>query len=139
AAEEMVLGESSGGASDDLARVGDIARKMVCDFGMSERVRALPPSPGSQSSWRLVSDDTARLIDSEVDRMVEEAENLTHAALSASRDALDRVAVALLERETLTLEELDTLAGPPPSLPGHNGTGGRGAAPAAQVGPTSYG
>ncbi|MDQ3733368.1 MAG: hypothetical protein M3400_05100, partial [Actinomycetota bacterium] len=139
AAEEMVLGESSGGASDDLARVGDIARKMVCDFGMSERVRALPPSPGSQSSWRLVSDDTARLIDSEVDRMVEEAENLTHAALSASRDALDRVAVALLERETLTLEELDTLAGPPSSLPGRNGTRGQGAARAAQVGPTSHG
>jgi cell division protease FtsH len=139
AAEEMMLGEASGGASDDLARVGEIARRMVCDFGMSEQVRALPPSPGSQSSWQLVSDDTARLIDSEVNRMVEEAENLTHAALSASRDALDRVAVALLERETLTLEELDTLAGPPPSLPGRNGATGRGAARAAQVGPTSYG
>ncbi|MDQ3435360.1 MAG: AAA family ATPase [Actinomycetota bacterium] len=139
AAEEMVLGESSGGASDDLARVGEIARRMVCDFGMSGRVRVLPPGPGSQGSWQLVSDERARLIDSEVDRLVEEAEDLTHAALTASRDALDRVAVALLERETLTLEELDTLAGPPPSLPGRNGNGarGRGAAPAAQVGPTA--
>jgi cell division protease FtsH len=139
AAEEMMLGESSGGASDDLARVGEIARRMVCDFGMSGRVRVLPPGPSSQGSWQLVSDERARLIDSEVDRLVEEAEDLTHAALTVSRDALDRVAVALLERETLTLEELDTLAGPPPSLPGRNGDGarGRGAAPAAQAGPTS--
>ncbi|MDQ3091856.1 MAG: AAA family ATPase [Actinomycetota bacterium] len=123
AAEEMVLGESSGGASDDLARVGEIARMMVCDYGMSERVRALPSGRGGQSQW---SDETARLIDSEASLMVEEAEELTRAALTASRAALDRVALALIDRETLVLDEVDELAGPPASLPGRNGAGARG-------------
>jgi len=140
AAEEMVLGESSGGASDDLARVGEIARAMVCDFGMSERVRALPTARDGQSRWQLLSDETTRLIDSEVRQLVEEAEGLTRAALTASRDALDRVAAALLQRETLTSAEVDELAGPPPSLPGREGTdaGGRVAAPAQQSGPATY-
>ncbi|MBA3437709.1 MAG: AAA family ATPase, partial [Thermoleophilaceae bacterium] len=137
AAEEMVLGESSGGASDDLGRVGEIARAMVCDFGMSERVRALPTARDGQSRWQLLSDETTRLIDSEVRQLVEEAEGLTRAALTASRDALERVATALLERETLTFDEVDTLAGPPPSLPGRDGTdaGGRVAAPAGAAWP----
>ena len=141
AAEEMVLGESSGGASDDFGRVGDIARSMVCDLGMSERVRALPSGRDAQSQWQLLSDETVRLIDCEVNRLVEEAEQLTRAALTASRGTLDRVATALLERETLTLDEIDTLAGPPPSLPGRDDTGveGRVAAPAEPDGVATYG
>jgi len=121
AAEEMVLGESSGGASGDLARVGETARRMVCDFGMSERVRALPFGHDGNSQWGLLSDETVRLIDSEVNRLVEEAEELTRSALVASRDALERVAGALLEKETLTLAEVDELAGPPPTVPRRNG------------------
>jgi len=117
AAEEMVLGESSGGASDDLARVGEIARRMVCDFGMSERVRALAFGHDGNSQSSLLSDETVRLIDSEVSRLVDEAEELVRSVLVASRDALDRVAGALLERETLTLAEVEELAGPPPSIP----------------------
>ena len=138
AAEEMVIGESSGGASDDLARVGETARMMVCDLGMSERVRALPPGHGS--GWQLLSDETVRLIDSEVSRLVEEAEELARAALTASRESLDRVATALLERETLTIDELDTRVGPPPQLPGRDGNGARRRVPvtAEQAGPTSH-
>ncbi len=140
AAEEMVLGESSGGASDDLARVGEIARMMVCDYGMSERVRALPSGRDAQSRWQVLSDETARLIDSEASRLVEEAEELTRAALTASRAALERVALALIDRETLVLNEIDALAGPPASLPGRNGAGIRGRVPAAneQTGPAPY-
>jgi cell division protease FtsH len=123
AAEELVIGESSGGASDDLARVGEIARAMVCDFGMSERVRALPSGRDGRRQW---SDETARLIDSEVGRLVEEAEALTRSALIASRTALERVALALIERETLTLDEIDTLAGPPARLPIARANGARG-------------
>ncbi len=121
AAEEMILGESSGGASDDLGRVGEIARRMVCDFGMSQRVRALPSGYDGRSQGRMVSDETARLIDSETSLLVEEAEEIARSALVASRDALDRVAKALLEKETLTLDELERLAGPPPSVPRRNG------------------
>jgi cell division protease FtsH len=131
-AEEMVLGESSGGASDDLSRVGEIARTMVCDLGMGERVRALPAGREGQSRW---SEETARLIDSEVSRLVEEAEKLSRAALTASRAALDRVALALVDRETLTLDEVNTLAGPPARLPGRYANGARARVPA---GPTAY-
>jgi cell division protease FtsH len=83
----------------------------------------LPSGRGGQSQW---SDETARLIDSEASLMVEEAEELTRAALTASRAALDRVALALIDRETLVLDEVDELAGPPASLPGRNGAGARG-------------
>jgi cell division protease FtsH len=132
-AEEMVLGESSGGASDDLSRVGEIARTMVCDLGMGERVRALPAGREGQSRW---SEETARLIDSEVSRLVEEAETLSRAALTASRAALDRVALALVDRETLTLDEVNTLAGPPARLPKARPNGARGAVTSA--GPVTH-
>ncbi len=139
AAEEMIFGESSGGASDDLARVADLARRMVCDFGMSERVRAVPANRDGRSRWRL-SDETQRLIDSEVDRLIAEAEELTRSSLGASRDALDRVAGALVEQETLTMAEVEELAGPPPSVarPRRNGApfveGAPAPAPVGQAG-----
>jgi len=120
-AEEMTFGESSGGASDDLARVGELAHRMVCDYGMSQRVRALPSAGDGRTQWHLVSDETQRVIDSEVSELVEEAEELARAALGASQDALDRVAGALIERETLTMDEVDELAGRPPTVPRRNG------------------
>ena len=75
---------------------------------------------------RQPSDDTARLIDAEVRRLVEEAGAMAIGVLRARARALDRVADALLERETLTLEEVEELAGPL--------AGGR-AAPAARAEP----
>jgi len=129
AAEEMTFGESSGGASDDLARVADLARRMVCDFGMSERVRAVPSDNQGRDRWRL-SDETQRLIDSEVNGLVEEAEELARAALEASREALERVAAALAERETLSMAEVEELAGPPPSVRRRGGAATTDGAPA---------
>ncbi len=134
AAEEMIFGESSGGASNDLERVADLARRMVCDYGMSDRVRAVPSNRDGRSRWNL-SDDTQRLIDSEVDSLVAEAEKLARTSLEASRDALDRVAGALVEQETLTMVEVEELAGPPPSIerPHRNGAAVGDGAPAPVV------
>ena len=129
-AEEMTFGESSGGASDDLSRVGELAHRMVCDYGMSQRVRALPSAGDGRTQWHLVSDETQRVIDSEVSELVEEAEELARAALGASREALGRVAEALLERETLTMDEVDQLAGQAPSVPRRNGAMASRGAPA---------
>lgn len=53
---------------------------MVCDFGMSERVRALPMGHDSQSQWQLLSDETVRLIDSEVSRLVSAPNPVTQVA-----------------------------------------------------------
>ncbi len=93
---------------------------------MSERVRALPTGRDGQSRWQPPSDETARLIESEVNRLVEEVEELTRAALTASRGALESVATALLERETLTLDEVDAPPVRRPRCPA-------GAAPASGV------
>ena len=118
AAEELVFGESSGGASGDLRRVGEIAFAMVCDLGMSQEVRALPVRDGGT---RPLSDETARLIDAEVAQLVGEAEELAREVLAASRETLDRVAEALMERETLSMDEIDEIAGPPPEVVRRNG------------------
>ncbi len=112
-AEEIVLGESSGAASEDLTRVGDIALRMVCEYGMSPKIRALP---FGDLRRQVLSDETARLVDSEVSRLVDEAEELARSALSVSRPALERVAQALVERETLTMHDVEGLAGPRPSM-----------------------
>lgn len=118
-AEEMVFGEASDGAANDLVRVGQIARRMVRELGMSRAVGPLTYAEDgdSDSGISRFSEETARLIDSEVRRLVAEAEDLARGVLESSREALDRVARALMERETLTLDDVDELAGPPPAPP----------------------
>ncbi|MDP8943936.1 MAG: ATP-dependent zinc metalloprotease FtsH [Actinomycetota bacterium] len=116
-AEQIVVGELWEGAASDLARVGEIARRMVCELGMSEAVGPLPyPEKNGRAEPPRVSEETARVIDVEVRRLVDEAEELARSVLLASREALDRVARALIERETLTLEDVEELAGAPPAV-----------------------
>jgi cell division protease FtsH len=115
AAEELVFGESADGSSNDLMHVGALARQMVARLGMSDAVGAInyldePMANGST----VYSEETSRLIDEESRRLVREADDLARDVLIQWRDGLDRVAAALLERETLLLDELDEIAGPPP-------------------------
>jgi ATP-dependent metalloprotease FtsH len=112
-AEELVFGEATDGAASDLARVGAIARQMVTVLGMSDAVGTLsyPTSTGEHNAMSY-SDETTRLIDAETRRLVAEAARLARHELSGLRDELDRVAEALLERETLTLEEVGEIIGP---------------------------
>ncbi len=112
-AEEIVFGEPSDGAANDLAQVGMIARRMVTVLGMSEAVGSLNYSDEQGNGMRC-SDDTARLIDSEARRLVGEAEALARDVLQNERLALERLAEALLERETLTLDDVFRIAGPSP-------------------------
>jgi cell division protease FtsH len=111
-AEQMVFGEPGSGAGDDLARVGSIARLMVRELGMSDALGALSYGDGTEGNGASTrySDETARLIDAETRRLVQEAEQRATALLGAEREALDRVAEALVERETLTARELDRIA-----------------------------
>jgi ATP-dependent Zn protease len=87
---------------------------MVAELGMSSAVGALSYADNGGPDQPRYSEETARLIDSEARRLVNEARELAGRVLSASRDQLDRVADALLERETLSLEEVEQIAGPPP-------------------------
>jgi ATP-dependent metalloprotease FtsH len=120
AAEQLVFGELGDGAATDLAAVGRIARDMVTRLGMSDALGAVSYSADSANGGAAYSEETSRLIDEEARKLVDEAERLAEQVLSASREALDKVAQALLERETLTLEEVEQIAGPPPR-PGRSG------------------
>ncbi len=115
-AEELVFGHLSTGAQNDLVRITEMARKMVREWGMSERIG--PMAWGSQGPvflgedlvhTRDYSDDTARVIDEEVERILREEESRARRILRVHRRGLDAVARALLEHETVTGAEVATL------------------------------
>ncbi|HET7486426.1 MAG TPA: AAA family ATPase [Acidimicrobiales bacterium] len=105
AAERLVFGEPASGAADDLRRVAAMARQMVCDFAMSDTLGpvAYNGATGGEA------------VDAAVRELIDEAFRRASAVLAASRPALDAVAAALLDRESLTAAELDRIAGPPPA------------------------
>jgi cell division protease FtsH len=111
AAEEIALGELSSGGASDLRCATAIARSMV-SHGMSKAVGGLVSANGT-ADGPVLSEETTRLVDSEVRSLLDEADGLAHDVLNQSRSALDRVVAALIERETLTLEEVEEIAGPP--------------------------
>ncbi len=112
-AEEMVFSEITTGASNDLQRVTSIARAMVMDYGMSEKLgtmaigrRAHNPFLGRDyMDERNYSEEVAKQIDDEVRHIVENCFDRAKSVLEANRDKLDAVVQALLERETLDRDE----------------------------------
>ncbi len=115
-AEELVFGVVSTGANNDLVGATELARKMVREWGMSARVG--PMAWGSQGQvflgedlmhTRDYSDDTARVIDEEVERILREAQERCRASLTENRHGLDLVARALLEHETIEGTEVTRL------------------------------
>ncbi len=107
-AEDLVFGVISTGANNDLVGSTELARKMVREWGMSKRVG--PMAWGSQGAVFLgddlmhsrdYSDETARVIDEEVERILREQEDRCRVVLSEQRMGLDLVARALLEHETI--------------------------------------
>ena len=113
-AEELVYGEISDGATSDLQRATAIARKMVAEFGMSPRLGRVsyqnegrsPFLPGGGANSDAWSQRTAREIDLEVRRVLDEAYAATRAILSKRRMALEDLATLLIERETVDAAEL---------------------------------
>jgi cell division protease FtsH len=135
AAEELVIGKLTTGAGNDIERATDLARKMVCSWGMSDLG---PLSFGQKeeqiflgreiATHRDYSEQTAQSIDDEVYRLVTEAYRRAKSILEENLDGLHRVAEALLEFETLEAEEIQALIEgredwkkpappPPPSQP----------------------
>jgi cell division protease FtsH len=114
AAEELVFGEVSTGASDDLQRVADIARAMVTRYGMDEKLghTAYETEHGNflgqpvEGGGRRFSEDTAREIDLAVRERVEGAHGRALQILQCRRDDIERLAKILLEKETLRADEL---------------------------------
>jgi cell division protease FtsH len=122
-AEEIVFGEISTGAHNDLQRASDIATSMVKEFGMSEKLgyvtfeKEKKPLflPSSLISSREYSEDTARQIDEEVKKIVDEAHQKVKKILTAQRDKLEELARLLLDKEVVEEEDLKKILGLPAS------------------------
>ena len=115
AAEEVVLGHFTTGAGNDIERATEIARKMVCEWGMSERLGPLSFGRREEQVFlgkELVmhkdySEKTAQEIDEEVRRIVNECYERAKGLIEQNIEALHRLAGALLERESLTGDEIE--------------------------------
>ena len=115
-AEEIVFGVASTGANNDLVGATELARKMVREWGMSDQVG--PMAWGNQNqvflgddlmAGREYSDETARVIDEEVQKILVKQEMACRKLLDENRNALDLIARALLEHETISGDEVTRL------------------------------
>ena len=122
AAELLIFGERSTGASNDLERATDMARRMVTEFGMSESlgpVRYSSPAGagylGPQMGMRQISPDTEKLIDQEIRSIVQGAQKQALDLLQANSRALNEIATVLIEREVIDGDEVARIveASPP--------------------------
>jgi cell division protease FtsH len=129
AAEKLVFDEYSAGAEDDLKKATQIARKMVGSWGMSDIIGPVYFSQGEENPFlgkeiheqqRKFSEETARIIDQEVQRLLTDAAERAAAILTERRETLDQLVDALLEKESLGREELLSIIGQRPE-PSYNG------------------
>jgi cell division protease FtsH len=117
AAEKICLEDITSGAGDDLKKATELARRMVCQWGMSEKLgpvtfRQGEPHPflGREiAEHRDFSEHTARLIDEEVRALIGDMEDRAEEILKKHRKRLDALADALLEHEILSREEIDEI------------------------------
>ena len=122
AAEEVAYGAVTTGAESDLQQVNQIARSMVARFGMSPKLGPLnltEPGDGAVAAQHF-SEETAKLLDEEVRRIVDECHREAVRLLTENRDRLDRLAEAVLKKDTLDQDEIYVAAGiskPPTSKP----------------------
>ena len=130
-AEELKFNEVTTGSSNDLERASDIARKMVCEWGMSEKLGPITFGKRNEqiflgreiSQHRDYSERTAQIIDEEVNAIIEKCKNDASRLLKKNMPKLDRLAQSLIERESLNGEEIKLiLAGQklPPLQNNHN-------------------
>jgi cell division protease FtsH len=117
AAEEIVLKQMTTGAGNDIERATELARKMVCEWGMSEEMGPMTFGKKEEQIFlgreiaqhRDYSEETARRIDAEVKQLVKGAHARALDLLSRHLDTLHKVAKTLLEKETLDAQEMDEL------------------------------
>jgi cell division protease FtsH len=130
-AEELVFSQKTTGAGNDIERATELARRMVCEWGMSEKMGPLAfgKKEGEvflgreMGSVQTFSEETARAIDAEVHRIVIEQYDRAKKVLEEGREILSRIADALIEYETLDSADIEilmsggTISRPPPVKP----------------------
>ncbi len=116
-AEKIIFDEVTTGAGNDIERASELARKMVCEWGMSDELGPLSYGKKEEqiflgreiSQHRDYSEDTARKIDAAVEKIIIEANDRVTQLLTDNRDILESIAKDLLERETIMLEDMDRI------------------------------
>jgi cell division protease FtsH len=131
-AEEIVFGQMTTGAGNDIEKATDLARKMVCEWGMSEKMGPITFGHKEEQPFlgrdmghsQNYSEDTARAIDAEVKRIVMAGYETANRALRDNIEQLKKIAEALLEYETIDGEDIDVILSggkidrrPPPAAP----------------------
>jgi cell division protease FtsH len=114
-AEKLIFNEITTGAGNDIERASEMARKMVCEWGMSEALGPLAYGKKEEqiflgreiSQHRDFSEETARKIDEEVQKIIRVANDTVVKLLTENMDILKRVAEELLEQETIVLEDIE--------------------------------
>jgi cell division protease FtsH len=118
AAEKAVNGEFGTGVGNDLMRITGLARRMICEMGMSERLGPRTFGEGNSNVFlgrdmnnheKTYSEEMAKIIDEEVKSLIDEAHDRAVAIMTEHRDLLDSVTQALVDRETLNGEEFVAL------------------------------
>lgn len=115
AAEELIFGQPTSGAADDLRRATELARKVVCEYGMSERLRNLSLGENHSEVFlgkdlmqiKNYSEDTAKVIDEEIKNIVDKAYNKALELLKNHEETLRELSKILMEKETLDSSEID--------------------------------
>ena len=119
-AEKLVFNEVTSGAKNDIERATKIARKMVCELGMSDEIGPLHLGDDNQTVFlgrdfntrNDLSEETARKVDSEIRQLIEWSLNKATEILTDNRELLNKCSITLLERETINAEEFkDLIAG----------------------------
>jgi cell division protease FtsH len=129
-AEEIVSGDVSSGAAGDIQQATQIARAMVCQWGMSEKIGMIQYGDSTQNPYntrefgpaREYSEASSREIDHEVKRIIDEGYQTAKELIDANRDKLELIANALLEYETLDGTQVEQIIRtgkfvPPPPAP----------------------
>ena len=120
AAEELIFGELTTGAKDDIIKATKVARDMVCTYGMSEALGPITLDSGNEQHFlgrdigleRQFGEDTAVLVDQEVAKLVQGAYDQAKELLSSNLDTLHTLAKRLIEQETVDHDELQTILQP---------------------------
>lgn len=131
-AEKVVFNDISSGAQSDLKHVTELAEKMVCQWGMSEKIGAMTFPRGEEHPFlgmklaeeKTFSEEMAWMIDQEIAALIRGAESKANELVSMNRNKLDALAMALLDEETLNgarVDEILAAAATPPEEPRGNG------------------
>ena len=117
AAEELIFHDPTTGAGNDIEKATNLARAMVTQYGMTEKLGAIKLGASSSEPFlgrdyghqRDYSEEVAGIVDDEIRKMIQNAHQEAYDVLVTNREVLDELVLALLEKETLLKDEIDQL------------------------------